>query len=443
MPAFRQSRRLGIALLLFAGAAAAEGGASATTRMQATAAQMQILADRLIETGQDRKAEQLLELLASDPNADVRAEARFRWAALLESRGKDRDAAVLLRRVLDDRPDAAPVRLKLATLFQKMGDESSALRELRMLRTSDLPPNVVRFVDRFSASLQASKPIGLQIEVALAPDTNINRAPRASVLNTILGDFTFDEQSKKRSGVGVTLRSFVQARQPVLRDLHLVARASGETNLYRQKRFNQMALEFAVGPEWKLGRTRFSAEAGIGQQWYGMKPFQRSSRLSSSITRPIDSVSQLRLDGGARWTDNRFNDLQGGKGLSLRARYERALTPSLLVVADFGVDRFKARDDAYSTRSWNAGLSAFQQIGRTTLSAGIETGRLKADERLSILPDAREDRFLRLSLGAVLRQFTVAGFAPVTRLVYERNRSSVEFYDYERTRTEFGISRAF
>lgn len=443
MPPARLSRRLGIALLLFAGAATAQVAAAATTRLQATAAQMQILADRLIETGQDRQAEQLLELLASDPNADVRAEARFRWAVLLERRGKDRDAAVLLRRVLDDRPDAAPVRLKLATLLHKMGDETSALRELRMLRTSDLPPNVVHFVDRLSASLQANKPIGIQIEVALAPDTNINRATRASVLKTILGDFTFDEQSKKSSGVGVTLRSFIQARRSLLRDLRLVARASGETRLYRDKQFNEMALEIAGGPEWKLGRNRITAEAGIGQQWYGMKPFQRSLRLSASITRPIDGVSQLRLDGSARWTHNRFNDLEGGKGLSLRARYERALTPSMLLVADIGVDRFKARDDAYSTRSWNAGLSAFQQAGRTTLSAGIETGRLKADERLSILPDAREDQFLRLSLGAVLRQYTVAGFAPVTRLVYERNRSSVEFYDYERTRTEFGISRAF
>jgi len=443
MPAARHSRRLALALLLYAGTAAAGGAAAATSRMQATASQIQILADRLIQSGQDGKAEQLLELLASDPNSGVRAEARFRWAALLESRGKDREAAVLLRRVLDDRPDAAPVRLKLATLLQKMGDESSALRELRALRTSDLPPNVVRFVDRLSASLQANKPIGIQIEVALAPDTNINRAPRASELSTLLGEFTFDEQSKKRSGVGVALRSFVQARQSLSRDLRLVARASGETSIYRERRFNEMALELAAGPQWKLGQTRFSAEAGIGQQWYGMKPYQRSLRLSASITRPIDGVSQLRVDGGGRWTDNHFNALESGKGLSLRARYERALTPSLLVVAELGVDRFKARDDAYSTRSWNAGLSAFRQAGRMTLSAGIEVGRLNADERLSLLPHAREDQLFRLSLGTVFRQLTVAGFAPVTRLVYERNKSSVEFYDYERTRTELGISRAF
>ena len=174
-----------------------------------------------------------------------------------------------------------------------------------------------------------------------------------------------------------------------------------------------------------------------------MKPFQRNLRLSASAARPIDSVSQVRLDGSARWADNRFNDLQDGRGLSLRARYERALSPTLLVAGSAGIDRFKARDDAYSTRGWSAGLAAYKEMGRMTLSAGVDIGGLKADEALSLLPEAREDRLLRLSLGSVFRQFTFAGFAPVSRVIFERNRSNVEFYDYKRIRTEFGISRAF
>lgn len=59
------------------------------------------------------------------------------------------------------------------------------------------------------------------------------------------------------------------------------------------------------------------------------------------------------------------------------------------------------------------------------------------------LPAARADRLTRFPVGAVFRQLTVAGFAPMTRLVIERNRSTIEFYDFKRTRTEFGISRAF
>jgi len=108
-----------------------------------------------------------------------------------------------------------------------------------------------------------------------------------------------------------------------------------------------------------------------------------------------------------------------------------------------GVDRFVAKDAAYSTRGWNAGISAYRNVGRMTLSAGLDLGRLKADDRLLLLPEARADRLTRFSVGTVFRQLTFAGFAPVARLIVERNRSTVEFYDFKRVRTEFGISRAF
>jgi hypothetical protein len=60
-----------------------------------------------------------------------------------------------------------------------------------------------------------------------------------------------------------------------------------------------------------------------------------------------------------------------------------------------------------------------------------------------LLPAAREDRLTRFQFGAVFRHLTFVGFAPMTRLSIERNRSTVELYDYKRIRTEVGISRAF
>ena len=133
-----------------------------------------------------------------------------------------------------------------------------------------------------------------------------------------------------------------------------------------------------------------------------MKPFQRSLRLSASAARPVDSVSVLRLDGTLRRIDNRLNDLQDGHGRSLRARYERALSPDLVVAVSGGVDRFEARDAAYSTRGWNAGISAYRNIGRRTLSVSADFGWLKADDRLLLLPKIREDRLTRFCFGSSL-----------------------------------------
>lgn len=429
------------ALLALTPAAASADAAAGRQQTRASAADLFNMAETLMKSGQSEQARLLLELLAKDPDLSVRSEARFRQAQLLDAGGRHQAAAVILRRIVDENPDAAAVRVKLATLLHQMGDEENALRQLRALRSADLPLTVARFVDRLSASLQATKPFAVHLEMALAPDSNINRATRSETLGTVFGDFSLDQEA--RSGVGGAIRVMAQARRPVTSSFTLLARAGAEASIYRDKDFNDISLDLSGGPEWRLGRTRLTAESGVSQQWFGMKPYQRSLRLAGSVTQPIGTVSQARIDLAARWTDHRLNNLEDGRGVAARVRYERALSPRTFVSAFAGVDRYKARDDAYSTRSWTLGLAAHREVGRLTVTAGAEFGRLTADERLALLPHAREDKLTRVHVGAVFRQFTVAGFAPLTRLVVERNRSSVEFYDYKRTRTEFGISRAF
>lgn len=423
--------------------APAPGPKRASVNVRATAAQLFELATQLQRRGNSRQAIAVLIALEGDPNPDIRREARYRQALVMEAGGRNREAALLLRQVLDEKPNAAAVRLKLATMLQKMGDEPGALRQLRALRTIDLPPTVARFVDRLSASLQASKPLGFQVEIALAPDNNINRATRSDTLGTVFGDFTLDEEAKARSGIGTTIRAMGQARKRLNDRLGVVARSSVEARLYGDKDFNDISLDLSAGPEWQLGKNRLAAEVGVTKQWFGMKPYQRGIRVAGSVTRPIGAVSQARIDLGYRLVENHFNALQDGHGASARLRYERALSPTTLISASVGSDRFKARDDAYSTSYVSGGVTGYREIGRMTLSAGIEVGRLKADERLQLLPEARKDRFLRLQLGSVFRQFTVGGFAPLVRLVVERNKSTVEYYDYTRRRTEIGVVRAF
>lgn len=399
------------------------------------------VAEELTRRGQRDKADQVLNILSEDPDPDIRNEARFRLASMAAAGGNYLRAAVLLRRILDEKPTAGRARLELAAILSKLGDENSALRQLRALRSGDLPPNVARFVDRLSATLQASKPLGFHLELALAPDSNVNRATRSDTLGTVFGDFDIDDESK--SGVGAAARGLAQARVRMSNRIDLVGRVASDLNIYRESKFNDILVDVSAGPELRFGLLRTTAEIGASQQWYGMSPYQRTVRLAGSIARPIGPVSQLRLDIAGRLTDNKVNDLQDGRGLGARFRYERALSPVLLLSASAGADRFKAEDSAYSTKAWSLAFIAYRDLGRATLSAGVELGGLKADDRLTLLPHAREDRLTRVQLGAVFRQLSIAGLAPMTRLVIERNKSNIEFYDFKRTRAEIGVSRAF
>lgn len=382
--------------------------------------------------------------LEDNPNRDIRAEARFRHAKLLLALKRNNEAATLLRRLLDERPDATVARLEFAHTLQMLGELDLALRQLRAAQASGLPPAVARLVDRYSEALRAARPMGASFEIAIAPDSNISRATRSDTLGTVFGDFDIDEDSKARSGTGLALRGQAYRRLSLGdSDRNLLLRASGSADLYRHGEFNDIAFDLAAGPEFRLRTRRISLEAGVTQRWYGQKPFTRSLRVGASLTQALGPRTQLRLSATAAMVDNRLNDLQDGKNYSGQVSVEHALSPSLGMALSLGADRLSAKDPGYSTTGWRAGLLAWREIGRATLTAQAEIGRLRADERLLLFPEVRSDRFSRFSLGASFRRLTVGGFAPTTRIVIERNRSTVEFYDYKRIRTEFGIARAF
>jgi hypothetical protein len=149
------------------------------------------------------------------------------------------------------------------------------------------------------------------------------------------------------------------------------------------------------------------------------------------------------MTGLAALVDNRLNDLQDGKNYTGALQLERSFTPTTGLAANLSLSREALKGPSYSTWSWRAGLSAWQDIGRMTFTASAEVGGLRADERLILFPERREDRYRGVSLAASFRQLQYQGFAPLLRLSVERNRSSIAFYDYRRTRTEFGIVRAF
>jgi hypothetical protein len=413
----------------------------ATRTLSAT--QMFALADQARLQGDAGMAVAIYRAMFADASLDIRLEARFRLARLESKRGNLAQAAVLLREIVDARPAAAPVRLELAGLLAKMGDRDGAWRQLRAIHASGLPPAVVRLIDRYSQALRAQRPFGASLEIAVAPDSNINRATRSDTLGTVIGDFEIAPEAKAKSGTGLSLATEVYRRLPLGGDSDLLFRASGFANLYRHRDFDDVAADLAIGPELNLGRNRLQLEIGATQRWYGLRPFMRSARVGATVSHPLGTRALLRLTGSAALVDNQLNDLQDGRSFSGQARIERALGTTTGVAADFGVDRQSLKDPGYSTTGWRTGVNVWRDLGRVTFTAGAEFGRLHADDRLLLFPDRRSERYSRFSIGATFRQLQWRGMAPLVRFSVERNRSSIAFYDYRRTRTELGVARAF
>ena len=411
--------------------------------VRASGGQILSFADELLQRGKEAQALQILDLLSNDPDSSVRNEARFRRSKLLQSQGSTIEAAVLLRQILDDMPGATAVRLQLAQLLDQMGDKDGAWRQVRAVQATGLPPAVARIVDRYSEALRSARPSGASFEIAIAPDSNISRATRSDTLGTVLGDFVIDKDSRAKSSVGLSLQGQAYRRIQITPDHSLLVRATSVADLYRSSRFNDIVFDLAAGPELQLGRSRLTIEAGATQRWYGQNPFERSARVAFGWTEPLGHRSQLRLNGSAALVDNRVNDLQDGKAFWGQLGLEHALSATTGFAVTLSIDRRSLRDPGYSTTGWRTSLLAWRDVGRATITAAVQYGRLRADARLALFPEKRSESYRSFTLGATFRRLTFGGFAPVTRLVIERNRSTVEFYDYRRTRSELGFVRAF
>jgi tetratricopeptide (TPR) repeat protein len=402
------------------------------------------LAEVAEQQGDSPTAQQAYRALISDPDLERRTEARFRLALLLADRlDRVREGATLLRRILDDKPGAARVRLELARLQARLGNRAAAERELRAAEASGLPQEVERIVRFYRQSLNAEKSLGGSVEVAIAPDSNINRATRSDTLGTVIGDFEIDRAAKARSGVGLALRGQAYARAKLSGRAVLLLRGNVGANFYRDSRFNDVLTGIEVGPELRLASGRLTLLTASNWRWYGSKRYSRSVGGSAAWQHPLGPKAQLRVDATVSVRDNVLNPLDEGLGYNGAVSLDRAFSAT----TGGGVQLFHAHEDArtsaYATTVNGASLYAYHELSRTTLVATGSYSRLRAGAALALFPRRRIDNRFATSIAATFRSVTLWGFAPLVRLRWERNRSTVELYDYRRRAVEIGVTTAF
>lgn len=411
--------------------------------MQLTPAELFAFADAARDAGDIATAEAAYRALAENPDIELRSEARFRLALMLDAAGRTREAAVLLRQILDEKPDAARVRVELARMQAMMGNLREAERELRAAQAAGLPPEVERLVSFYAAALNSRRPFGASLELSFAPDSNINRATRSDTLGTVIGEFDLSEDAQEKSGLGLATRGQVWVRLPVASTVDLRGEVNASGDFYREGQFDDYALGVELGPQVQLGLGRLTL-SGIAQwRWYGGTPYTFTYGGQAGFQHPLDTRTQARLDATVVRSDDRLNTLRDANRFSLSAGVDRAFSARFGGGLRLTGQRLAARDPGYSTASGGGSFYLFREFGQTTAVASLGYQHLEADTRLLLYPRRRVDERLDASLSATLRALRVGSFAPVVRVKFERNWSTVEIYDYRRLAGELGVTAAF
>ncbi|ODU21995.1 MAG: hypothetical protein ABS87_04645 [Sphingomonas sp. SCN 67-18] len=437
---------LAMTLCLASAAWAQEGRDCATGETCAanlSAAQVFSLADQYIGAGQPDQAETLYRGLARDPDGDVRAEARFRLATLRESRGDLQGAIDCYRAILDEKPGAQRVRLELARVLALQGDESGARRELRRAGAAGLPEDVARAVDQFALALRSSRPLGASIEIALAPDSNINRATDRDTVDTVIAPLQLDDDARARSGLGVTLSGQAFWRADLSRDAALLSRVSARADLYGAGQFNDVVLSLASGPEFRAAGARWRPAGVYTRRWFGGDHYSDSYGGSINVLKPLNRVSQIEMEATVLANRYTLNRQQNGTLIDVNAAYDRAFSTRFSTRIGARVTRQAAAEPSLATTGFSLEAVASRQIGKQLVFIQASAGRLKSDARIPLFTEVRKDRRYDVTAGLLLRQWSFKGLSPLIRVSRSVNQSTVGLFDFKRTRVEFALSREF
>jgi tetratricopeptide (TPR) repeat protein len=292
--------------------------------LRLSAKELFVLAQRADAINDKVNVALIYEALEQDSNRDIRNEARFRYAAFQRRNGSLAAAATLYRRILDEKSDAKAVRLELAAVLAQMGNISAARRELRQAQAGGLPPQVAQVVKQYAAALRSRKPWGGSFELALAPDSNINRATSATTLDTVIAQPVAG--CTPAVGLGIKESSQIYGRLDLGKSFTLVPRASSQATLYQTSQFNDISASAQLGLEYRRKADRITPSAGYTWRWYGGNIYARTQSLSLDWLHPAGKRAQIDTAISLNRVRYATNSLQDGMIYTAAVSYERALS---------------------------------------------------------------------------------------------------------------------
>jgi len=409
-----------------------------------SAEQLFYLAEQLAERGAMDHAVEILKTLSRDPRPDFRAEARVRIARLLQARGDREGALYWFRQLLDERPDAAAVRIELAALLKQMGQPKAAVRELRRAEAAGLPKDAARIVRNAASVLQDNAPLSASLSVGVAPDTNINSATTARTVDIFGLPFALSRDGRATSGIGLTFNGQVVNRMHIDPSIRLITEANASGNLYRSGSFNDVVLSADSGPELPVGHSRVRPAVQIGTRFFGQPRLYNFYGVSLGSLSPVGIKGQVELTASVvDFVYNAERRDQSGPSYSIGFAYDRVLSPRLSVRLGTNLSRVSARDSQYSSVAYTVDLLCSRDFpGLTVFARGVFTA-LNGDSDFSFFEKPRRDRVYSIDSGVTFRNVRLLGLSPSIRMSYTHSSSVIDLYRFHRLRFEASLEKAF
>lgn len=290
----------------------------------------------------------------------------------------------------------------------------------------------------------------LSVDMSVTADSNVTNGTRLQSVPIDFGEGPLptpvDPNLRERSGIGFGASAAANVRLPVSAGAAVAVDVEGYAIEYEGPRSDDASALVAAGIEFGAGAAPDGSLQLIAfDRWYGGVEAMQGIGLRGHWRHPLGSGDNLRLAVDARIFESDYGERFGGREASLYLSYDTVLNPRLSASAGAYVRRQSLRDDAFSSVDAGiyGGLSAY--LG-DHLTGGVSAGlsRTRFDEPFLLLgPERRSDWRAYGSAWLSTRRPVAWGLHPSLTYTYNRNSSSIGYYDSRRHRLRLGIKRRF
>lgn len=364
---------------------------------------------------------------------------------LLDMADSDYNSAIArFRRILVSEPKNVRVRLEMGRAYFLSGDYYDAERQFRFAGAGRLPPNVLANVDRFLAAIRSLKTFSYSFSLAVAPDSNLNAGPATDSVTLYGLPFQLSPTARANSGVGLAMDASAEWAPRIAKHVKIRTGAVLQRSQYEQTAFDDMTLLAYVGPRLTLKRWDADLTGTVARRWYGDRIYSNTAGIGADATYFLSTRMGMTAGVNLGRIDYPAIDDQSGtlRSFSLNLFYTPTTASIVrLIVAAGKVD---AHVTAFSNRSRVVGLSYSRELkGGITFGIAPSITHIAYEAPLAAFNKIRVDEQDAAQITLLDRRIDLGGFTPRVMYTFIHNGSSIPLYRFNRSRFEFGLTRAF
>jgi len=358
-----------------------------------------------------------------------------------------REATLALQIISVNNSSLTRVRLEFARALFLRGDDELSEEQFRLVLSGNPPELVAANILRFIRAIRERKRWSGYFGFSVAPDSNINSASDADVIEIFGLPFRLDEGSSQTSSLGVSIWGGGEYQHRLSGRARLWAGLDMSVIDYKGSPFDRISLQSHVDPRWLIdGATEASLLATAGKHWIAGS--SDSNDIGTRLELRKRWGRRLSADGSLAVQQRRSRDDRGRRGAlqSLRLGTAWLMSPTIRLDGQVGFSRDRPKAERLRNVQRDVGIGAsFTLPQGWTLGANYR--RIWTRHRGNWFPftdgSPRRDRTRIVRASVLNRGFELFGFSPQLAAIRETRESNAQLHDYKRNRYELRAVRQF